>query len=235
MTSSHGSNADVMGNGYVLSEFLNSAQFSGSVDAGETTTFKKKSKTYIPGLKDTIMNAEGVFDGDPDAADDILWAAIGSDADGLFSYIPKGHEVVGHQAFSMDAIEGSYEINTEVGDIAQISAELSAGTKGQFRRGLVARPMDVAVGPGTGPEVDNGAPTADRVTSLVVHCVTAVSLDVKLQHATTLGGTYVDLPGTIEVSSGRASLRLLIPPQSVDRYTRVSWTGSGTFMAIVER
>lgn len=235
MSTSHGSNADVIGNGYVLSEFFNSASFSAQRDAGETTTFKKKSKTYIPGLKDTTMTAEGVYDGEADRVDQILSAALMQDVNGLFSYIPEGQEVVGRRSFTVDAIESSYEVNTDIGDVAQISAEFQAGAQGRFNRGVVIRPMANAVGAGTSGEHDNGAASAGEGIGLVVHSVVSADLVLKLQHASASGGSFVDLPGTLTFSLGRGSQRLWIPAQAIDRYTRVSWTGSGTFMAIIER
>lgn len=232
---SHGSNADVIGNGYVLSDFLNSATFSGSREAAETTTFKKDSKTYIPGLKDTTMSAEGIFDGALDTVDQVLHAALNANASGFFSYFPDGQDVIGNKAFSMDTIETSYEVTTDVGDVAQISAEFNAGDQGRFSRGSVIRPMAVAAAPGQSAEHDNGAASTTFPIGLVVHAVASVNLILKLQHSTTSGGTFTDLPGTLTFVSGRGSQRLWIPAQSINRYTRVSWTGTGTFLAIIER
>ena len=235
MAVSHGSNADFIGNGYVLSEFLNSASFSGSRETAETTTFKKKSKTYVPGLRDTNMTAEGIYDGEVDAVDQVLQAALVSDVNGLFSYIPEGQEVVGNRTYTVDAIESSYEVNTEIGDVAQITAEFQAGAQGRFLKGSVIRPMAVAAAPGNSAEHDGGAASADKGIGLVVHAVASVNLVLKLQHATASGGTFTDLPGTLTFTTGRGSQRLWIPAQSINRYTRVNWTGTGTFLAIIER
>jgi hypothetical protein len=235
MATSHGSNADFIGNGYVLSTYLNSASFSGQRDASESTTFKVRSKQYVPGLKDTTMTAEGIYDGDVDAADDILWAALVANTDGLFSYIPQGQETLQNRAFTVDTIESSYEINTDIGDVAQISAEFNAGANGRFNRGRVVRVMSAAGGPGTSAEADFGAASTTIGIGLVVHATASSTLVLKLQHSTTSGGSFVDIPGTLTFTTGRGSQRLWVPPQSINRYTRVSWTGTGTFMAIIER
>lgn len=235
MGTSHGSNADFIGNGYVLSDFLNSASFSGQRETAESTTFKKKSKTYVPGLRDTSMTAEGIWDGEVDAVDQIMQAALVSDVNGLYSYIPEGQEVIGSRTYTVDAISTSYEVNTEIGDVAQISAEFNAGSQGRFLRGNVIRPMAVAAAPGNSGEHDNGASSADKGIGLVVHAIASVNLVLKLQHATSSGGTFTDLPGTLTFVAGRGSQRLWIPAQSINRYTRVSWTGTGSFLAIIER
>lgn len=229
---SHGSNADIVGNGYVLSEFLNSASFSGSRDTGETTTFKKKSKTYIPGLKDTTMTAEGIYDGAEEAVDEILWAALESNSSGLFSYIPLGEETIGNAAFTLDTIESSYEVSTEIGDVAQVSAEMQAGDNGRFTRGRVLHSFAVESSGGNSGSVDHGVAT-ERGGSLVVHATAASTLEVTMQDSAD-GETWADLPGTLLFDMGRGSKRLLIEG-TIRRYTRALWTGSGTFLAIADR
>lgn len=232
MSASHGSNADFIANGYVLSEYLNSATTSGQRDNAETTTFKKKSKTYIPGLKDTTMSCEGVFDGDEDAVDDVLSAALDSGDTVLISYIPEGEEVVGHKAFTMDAMESSYEITTDVGDVAQISAEFACGEFGVFGRGAVIHPMSAEASGGNGSAYDALAST-DNGGGLVVHATASNNLEVKLQDSAD-GTTFADLTGSLTFASGRGSKRLVISG-TIRQYVRVLWTGTGTFLAIAER
>lgn len=231
---SHGSNTDVFGNGYVLSEFLNSATFSGNRDTGETTTFKKKSKTYIPGLKDTTMSCEGIYEGRIDQLDQVMFAALGNDVGGLFTYMPEGHEVVGSPAFSLEANQSSYEVTTDIGDVAQVSAEMGAGANGAFGRGKVARSMGVAAAAGQGAALDFN-PAGVFINSLVVHATASSSLVVKIQHSTAVAGTYVDLPGSISFVNGRGSKRLTTPAMTTNRYLRVLWTGTGTFSASIEQ
>ena len=236
MAPSHGSNADFYGNGYVLSDYLNSATFSGEREASESTTFKKKSKTYIPGLKDSSMSAEGIFDGDIDAVDQVLQAAIESAVDGIFSYFAEGQEVAGRPAFTIAAIESSYEMTTDIGDVAQISAEFSAGSSGLITRGKVARPMAVAASGGQSPSLDFGAVGVSTTRGgMVVHATASNNLVVKYQHSTD-NVTFTDIAGaSLTFAAGRGSQRLVLPQQTINRYTRVLWTGTGTFMAILER
>lgn len=232
MAAKHGSNADVYGNGYVLSEFLNSASFSGSRDSADTTTFKKKSKTYIPGPKDTTMGLEGLFDGVADAVDEIMWAAMGSSVTGLYSYIPQGNEVIGGPVFSVEAIQSSYEVTSDVGDVSQISAELSAGSNGYITRGKVAVPMSVQGAAGNSQTID-GEALSSFGASLVVHTTASVNLVLKLQDSAD-NVTFADLPGTLTFTAGRGSKRLYVPG-NIRRYTRVLWTGTGTFFAAIDR
>lgn len=177
------------------------------------------------------MSAEGVWDGEPDAADEILWAALGTSATGLFSYIPEGEENFGTMVFSLDAIETSYEITTDVGDVSQISAEMSAGDKGRFSRGNVLHPFAVENAGGTTQRLDNGAQTLNG-GSLIVHTTASADLTVTLQDSAD-GVTFADV-GSINSPVGRGSQRLLIAG-AIRRYTRVLWSGTGTFLAVVER
>jgi hypothetical protein len=232
MAASHGSNTDVYGNGYVLSPFLNSASSSGNRDSAETTTFKKQSKTYIPGLKDTTIALEGIFDGVVDAVDDILFAALGAGT-GIFSYIPEGNEVVGNRAFTADVIETSYEVNTEVGDVAQVSAELAMGDKGVFARGFVVRPMSAAGAAGQTAAIDSGVVSTANGGGIVVHATASSTLVAFMQDSAD-NVTFADLPGSISFGAVKGSQRLAVTG-TIRRYTRVRWTGTGTFAAIVER
>jgi hypothetical protein len=134
----------------------------------------------------------------------------------------------------VDTIDTSYEITSDVGEVNQISAEFGAGSQGRFSRGFVASPMGARAA-GNSTFIDNGAATTGREAGLVVHTTASVNLVLKLQHSSASGGTYVDLPGTLTFTAGRGSKRLVVPAQAIDRYTRVLWTGTGTFIAIIER
>lgn len=231
--STHGSDADVVGNGYVLSQFLRAASFAGKRDTAETTTFKKNSKTYIPGLKDTTMALEGVWDGSPDAIDDIFYQALNS-GKGIFSYIPAGQEVIGSRSWTMDAISTKHDVNTAVGNVAQISAELVMADTGYFTRGQVSHPMFNEVALGTGPSMNNIVQSLNG-GSLVVHAVTpSASLVVFLQDSAD-GVTFADLAGSVVVTNAVRSSQRLVYAGTIRQYTRVRWTGTGQFLAITER
>lgn len=232
MATSHGSRADVIGNGYVLSTFLNSASFHGTRDSAESTTFKKTSKTHMPGLKDSTMSLGGVYDGDVDAVDQVLSAAL-SGGPGLFSYVPAGVEVFGTPAYSLDAIETSYEVNSGIGAVNQISAAVSAGDQGVFDRGVVMHSMVQENAAGNTASYDGVSVSTPNGISLILHVLNAVNLVANVQDSAD-NVTFADLPGTITVANGRSSQRLFVPG-TVRRYTRVRWTGTGQFVAILNR
>lgn len=247
MVASHGSDTDVMGNGFVLSDFLNTASFSGNRDSAETTTFKKKARTYVPGLKDTTLNMEGIFDGDLNAVDQILAAALGANG-GLFSYFPMGSELAGNLAYTLDTVITTYEVTTDVGDVAQISAEFQGGIQGRFIRGVVGRtlmtvPAGTATGGASSYEHDNGAAvTGGPTASIVMHVFSIIgTARFTLQHSGTSGGTFSDVGTAVLDVTQPGSYRLMVPfAGNLLRFTRIRYapqspTYSGSWMGIIER
>lgn len=235
MAAVHGSKADVFGNGYVLSNYLNEASPQGERDMAESSTFKSDSKKYVPGLKDSTFNLGGIYDGVVDASDDILWGAFGAVAGTVWSYMPQGHELLGNVAINFDAYSASYEVSSEVGDVTQISAEFNMGDQGFLERGRVYHPMQAEVAGGNTASIDGGAATSFGA-ALTAHITASSTLVVKLQDSAD-NSTFADV-ATLSISSttGRKSQRIITPlTATLRRYTRVLWTGTGTFCAIGTR
>lgn len=236
MSVSHGSVTDFIGNGYLLSPFLTSATTTANRDTAEGTTFQKKSKVYAPGLKDGSMSLEGIWEGELNLVDDILSAALGS-GDGVFTYLPQGLGTIGNLAYSLQAFETSWNVDSSVGDLNQCSADLTSGAGGVgVERGLVAHLLQAEAAAGTGPTLDNGATAGATANgaSLIVHTtVNAAPMNAYLQDSAD-GTTWADLAGTIAVPVGRSSLRLSVSG-TIRRYTRVRWTGAATFTAVINR
>lgn len=236
MATVHGKATDFFGNGYVLSPYLNEASPSGERDMADASTFKNDSKKYVPGLKDSTFNLSGVYDGVVDAVDDILWAAFSTVIGTVWSYMPMGHEVLGNPAINFDAYTASYEVSSEVGDVAQISAEMNMGDQGLLDRGRVYHPMAVEATGGNTASIDNTLVSTTSGAALTVHATASATLVVKLQDSAD-NSTWADI-ATLTVSSttGRKSQRVITPLNAtIRRYTRVLWTGAGTFCAIGSR
>lgn len=235
MAQVHGSRADVLGNGYLLTPFFNNTSFGASRDSAENTVFKMTSKSHVPGLGDSSMSFGGFWSGAIDEADQILQAALGA-GDGIFSYLPNSQDVLGNLAYSLEAMETAYDITAPVGGMCGVSAAVASGTDGYgIERGVVSHPMAQENALGNGQTVDNGAAigATTKGGSLVIHVVNANNLEVFLQDSAD-GVTFADLAGSLAVAAGRSSLRLEIPG-TVRRYTRIRWTGTGQFLAITNR
>ena len=103
-----------------ISQYLNSVTDSFSRDSAETTTFGKTAKTYIPGLKDGTISAEGRFDPTVDAQ---LYALFDQGTIVDFEYGPAGTSA-GSPKYTGQCFVTSYEVETPVDDVGTFSLEL---------------------------------------------------------------------------------------------------------------
>lgn len=233
MASSHGSKATFFANGYELTTYLNSAAPSASRDAAETTTFGNTSKSYIPGLKDTTLAIGGLYDGATAAVDEVLSTALITTPTGVACYCPYGDTAIGDIIYSLVSVHTTYEISTDVGNVAQISAQLQAGSNGRYARGNVLHIMQAEAAGGQTAGLDYGSTSTTNGGGLVVQVAAATSLNISLQDSAD-NSTFATIAGPIVVASGRAAQRLEFSG-TIRRYTRILWTGTGTFLAAVER
>jgi hypothetical protein len=237
VTQIHGSRADFMGNGFLLTPFLNNGTLGAVRDSAETTTWKKTSKTHMPGLGDATISIDGIWEGEEDLVDDILFAALGAPSGGVFTYFPATFDAIGNVTYTIDADETTYSINTAVGGVAQCSAALASGQSGYgLERGVVSSLYGAQGAAGSGPAIDNGAALGATLAgaSLTLHSTISNALQVFLQDSAD-GVTFADLAGSIgPIANGRSSQRLEVPG-TIRRYTRVRWTGTGTFMTVTSR
>ena len=58
----HGKNTKVYLNGYDISTYLSSIEVSKTADVADVSTFGSTSKEYLPGIKDSVLSAEGFVD-----------------------------------------------------------------------------------------------------------------------------------------------------------------------------
>lgn len=103
------------------STFVNSVGNSLNRDTAETTTMKKGSKTYIPGLKDGTVPFEGPYD---TAIDGTFWDLFNNGTIILWEYYPAGKAVSGTPKFSGQGFITTYEVTSDVGDANAMSGEL---------------------------------------------------------------------------------------------------------------
>lgn len=231
MATIHGSKTDVYGNGYVLSPFLNVASIAGTRDQAETTTFGKVSKTHIPGLKDTTMALDGIYDGVANAIDDIFYQAFAA-GKGFFSYMPQG-DGFGNRVFTIDAVDTSHSVDSSLSAAVMIKASLVASDEGVLDRGLVAQAMTTQGAPGNGSSINNTAATTNG-GALVVHATAATTLSVWVQDSAD-NATFADIAAAnITIAAGRSSQRDIFTG-TIRQYTRIRWTGTGTFQASISR
>jgi len=221
----HGSNARVYVNGYDLSAYLKNFSISGEAETHDVTTFTATAKSYIAGLKDATLSADGVFDGDTSGIDEIMQAALGQDAS-IWTYFPQGEVAVEDAGYGFDAIETSYEVETPVDDVAAISAE--AQSKTGLERVLTFHPLGEEATSGNSTSIDNGVSTANggvaylQVTGLAG---TSPTLDITIQHSDDDGATdaWSAVCTFTQVTSANTAQRITATG-TIKRYVRAVWT-----------
>ncbi len=224
MAPSHGSKAKAYANGYDLSGFFTAISSAGTADTAETSTLGKTSKTYIPGLKDATLSAEGLFDGDADAVDQVLAAALGADAV-VWLHLPAG-DGLGKPAKGFLAIETSYEVESPVDDVVSVTAEAQS-TVGR-EHGIVLHALASESATGNGTSVDNSASSANGGSAYILATSAGVtSVTGKIQHSAD-NSSWADLVTMTAIASTGRSAERKIVTGTVNRYLRAVWTNGAS-------
>lgn len=229
MPFAHGSKAVVYLNGTNVSSFLRSVSVARSVDTAETTVLGLTAKTYIPGLTDGTISAEGFFDGAAAAIDAVISTAIGDAPDSNWLVLPAG-DGLGNKAYGAAAIDTSYEISEPVDDVGTITIEAQAnGGKDPLQ---VYHPHGAETTTGNDTSIDGTAQTTNGgVAYLEVTAASGSSsptLIVKVQDSAD-NSAFADILTftTVAQASAPTSLRAAITG-TVRRYTRTTRTIAGT-------
>jgi len=226
----HGKDTKVLANGVDLSQYLNSAESSGSVDTADVTTFGSSNRKYLPGPEDATMSLEGFFDGSADAIDQVLKSALGSDQVTVL-YFPHG-DAVGQPGVGMQAIESNYTVTSTIDDAARISADLQSKTG--FDRVISLAELAARTATGTGQVVDNGAETNNgAVGYLQVTNVSGAgaSVAVEIEHSSDNFVADILPLVTFNAAAAPGAQRVEVAG-TVKRYVRARWTIAGTTPSI---
>lgn len=226
MAFSHGASASVFSNGYDLTAYFNSFEGTGQNEPAETTTFGNTAKTYIPGVSDGNMKAEGLFDATAGASGDKLNQAIANRAVTTVCYWPEG-DTLGNRGVGLAGHESAYDIKSDVSDANKVSAEFqsSVGREGITSHRAVA--SSTAAGTATVIDHTTGS-TGHAVGYLQVTGATSGTVTVKLQDSAD-NSSYTDLITFTAITSSNAPFaERLEASGTVRRYTRAVWSGAGT-------
>lgn len=214
----HGKNAKVYVAGYDLTNYLNSIETPKTADTAETSTFGGNTKTYIPGLVDATMQAEGFFDGSASAVDEVLNSIFGVNGS-LWSWYPQG-DAVGGFGYGLKLIKNSYNIMATIDDACKISI---GGQSIEGRDRIVSlHALGEETASGNGTAVDNGAATLNGAVAYIQAPAVTGTVAVKIQHSTN-NSVWVDLMSFTDVSADNTAERITVAG-TVNRYVRVVWT-----------
>ncbi|MBT9177531.1 MAG: hypothetical protein DDT20_01865 [Firmicutes bacterium] len=222
----HGSVTRVYVNGFDLSAFLKTVSSSYEVVAHDSTTFSASAKTYMPGLEDATLSAEGLFSGAAGATDAVLFAALRGRSPATWSVLPQG-DVDGVFGYGLLALSSSYEVATPADGLVEVKA--TAQSNVGLEQVQVLHPLAARVATGVGVGRDSAVSThAGGVGYLQVTIVSGVtpSLTVRIQHSVD-AVTWADLITFPAITASHAAQRVTVAG-TVNRHVRAQWTIAGT-------
>jgi len=227
----HGKNAVVIHGVFDLSDFLNDASASNSVETAETTTFGVSggAKTYITGLREGTASASGLFDGAASAVDVVLQGSIGSETLAPVTICPNG-TTLGERVQTLQAKTTAYEVSSPVGDVVSVS--YTAQADGGLDHGVSLATLASISASTNHTSVDNGAATSDGGVGQihVTENTRNSSTVLKVQHSSD-NSTFADLITFSSLgSTTTASERIVVADgTTVNRYVRaISTLSAGT-------
>ena len=220
----HGKITPVLTDDFDLSNFLNNATVSQSVDTPETTTFGSSDRSYIVGHNEGTISFEGFFDGTTDSADSIFHAALGNTTDKVVTVSTDSTSIGGRAVLAASA-STSYEISSPLTDVVSVSAEAIADGGLDSGVWLVCQTAVSTTTNTTG--VDNAASSANGGVAhlhVTTNARTATTV-IAVQHSAD-NSTWADLVvfGTVALS-GKDSERVEVASgTTVNRYLRTRTT-----------
>lgn len=247
LNAAHAYNTDVLANGLVLSQYFNDFSPSLTRDKAEATAFKQLFKSYVAGLVDGVVAIAGLYDSSNATAEDpILYGFLTqvTSTDNNWIHAPLGAQgagAFGNPANSITGIATKYDVKSALNSANMIAAEVQMdNTGGGFDKGLLLSPWVTQGSAGTGSSINNGAASTNGGV-LIVHAFSdTASLVVNLQDSAD-NVTFANVSGfTISpVNATAAAYRYpaagTAPSGTIRQYTRVTWTGTGTFLALFSR
>lgn len=237
----HGKTVSVFVDEYHFSECFNEFTVSASMDAAETTTFRKNDKTYVVGLRDATVSLSGLFASsgstgtgastNADGVAEFFDAALGGSTKVVSTILPDS-TAVGARALLLRADPVAWDVSSPASDVVSSALELQ-GSEG-YRGGRVLRYQVASTSTGSQGAVDsgltNGGTTGGGVGHLHVTSVASTfgSATFKVQHSTS-GSTWVDLI-TFTAATGRTFQRSTVSGTIKEqvRSTLSSYTSAGT-------
>lgn len=229
MTFRHGKNTKVLVNQYDLSAYFSESSTSQSAETGETTTYGSTAKSYVVGLTDSTMSLKGFFDGAVGAVDEIIAAALQTDAENI-TVAPEGLSA-GSRVTTFTSILTSYEVTAPVADV--VSCSLEGQTTDRMDRGISLYALTATSATGSSTAVDNTVSTSNGGAG-TIHVTANTrngSSTIKIQHSAD-NSTWVDLITFTAVGSTTTTSERISVTGTVNRYLRVNHTIAGSTGAI---
>jgi len=121
----HGKGTKILMDGWDMGNVLNSVETPLTADTAETTVFNSSgTKTYVVGVQDATLSAEGFFvsSSSDGSVESTLAGALSSSDLNVWTWWPNGTST-GNAGFGVTAIETGYTITSPVDGTVDISIE----------------------------------------------------------------------------------------------------------------
>lgn len=223
----HGKGTKLLMDGWLMHDITNSFENPATVDTAETTVFNSSgAKTYVTGVKDATLTAEGFFvsSSSDSSVEDTLHSALPTSGLNVWSYWPNGTSTAGNSGYGMTSIETGYTITSPVDGTIDISVDGQVSDGSDRIESLQLLSCAVtSTGQGTG--LDGGAASTNgaigyfqRVTN------TTNAITVAIQDSNN-NSTFANLISFSSVTS-RAGERVAVAG-TVKQYVREVHTTTG--------
>jgi hypothetical protein len=217
----HGKSTKVYANGYDLTCYLDSIETPAVADVVETSTFCSASKTYIAGMKDATLSAEGFYDSDTDAIDEVMASVFGVE-DTLWSWF-LNTDAIGSIGYGLKAIQTAYGVNATKDNATRISVASQSQLGRERLVSLHALAQETVTGDGA--SVDNAALTSSGGSAYIqVTGIATGDVPVLIEHSTDDASWATLSTFTILLADGQNQSVRNTFSGTVNRYVRASWT-----------
>jgi hypothetical protein len=253
LQATHGSGSDCFVNGNVVTQYFNSASLGATRDKAESSAFKSPFKSYVAGMSDVAVEFGGMYDPVIDGmvyqqltnitsgVNTNLWLWVPEGAGSTVAGNTQGAAAFGNPGWSVTGQTVKYTPKGGINEANTITASVQLSQDGGgIDRGVIYVPWQSNAA-GSSSSINYGSTNSTNGGALVVHCFSDVaSLVVNLQdsadNATWANVTgYTLSPTNATIGGYRYPAYGVTPSQTIRQYTRVTWTGSGTFVAFFSR
>ena len=219
---SHGKNARTYINGNDLSTMLKSFGLTETADTVEASAFNTENKTYVVGLKDATVSAEGFFAGSTYQTDNVFNTVLGSTA--LWTYYPN-RSGIGQPGYGIRTDETSYEITSPIDGVVSVSIEGQATLGADRILSLLATNLRSSSDVGT--SLDNGSSSINGGVGYlqVVQITSGTTVTIHIQQSSDGAAWANVLTFTDRTSIGAE--RVVITG-GIKRYLRSEWAFNST-------
>jgi hypothetical protein len=220
----------VFGNGYDLASALKKFDNSRNIELFDNTVLSAASvKSMVPGLTEFKIAAEGIWKQDElnlDQIGNMLDAALAQSADGNLAWSELN--TVGAAAYFAKFVQGSYNLPVEIGQLMLLSAEFTAN---ELYKGLLGFPDQVCPSGATtsAAGIDHGDLTSKGLVwqGHAIGATGGVSTVLRLQHAETIAGIWVDLDVAPAIVGRGSFTRYIAENVPIDNVLRIQATPTG--------